>query len=315
MDNRKKNCILLFPGQGSQVIGMGRDFFENFSISREIFEEADSILSKNLTKIIFEGPESELADTSNSQVALMVVSIAILKALEHELGFNVENFGYVIGHSLGEYSALVAAKSFSFADTVRILNARANAMKNAVPSGVGGMLAIIGLSAEEIEPLCNNSIAIANYNCPGQVVVSGLVKDFDEFEAAVREKGCRKIVRLNVSGPFHSKYMSGVSKVIEESLNNITKQNPIIPIISNVSSFAESNIETITQHLVSQVTHTILFKDCIDFATRNGITTSIEIGSGKVLTGLVKRCNQKILSHNVSNIDDMITLSKSDICC
>lgn len=315
MDNRKKNCILLFPGQGSQAIGMGRDFFENFSISREVFEEADSILSKNLTKIIFEGPESELADTSNSQVALMVVSVAILRALESELGLNVADFGYVVGHSLGEYSALVAAKSFSLLDTVRILDARANAMKNAVPSGVGGMLAVIGLSAEEIEPLCNNSIAIANYNCPGQIVVSGLVKDFDEFEAAVREKGCRRIVRLNVSGPFHSKYMSEVSKVIEESILNVIKMNPIIPLISNVSGVAESNIQTITQHLISQVTHTILFKNCIDFATQNGITTSIEIGSGKVLTGLVKRCNQKILSYNVSNIGDMITLSKSDICC
>lgn len=304
---------LLFPGQGSQIVGMGLDFFENFAVSRDVFLETDDVLSRKLSNLIFNGSPSELKKTTNSQVALMTVSVAILRALQAECGLNVASSTCVAGHSLGEYSALTAAGAINFRNAVEILDARANAMEAAAGDGVGGMAAVIGLDIQTIEQCCTGSISVANDNCPGQIVVSGLLSDFPIFEEAVKARGCRRMIMLDVSGPFHSRYMAGAADVLSNRLASTKITKPIVDIVSNVTARRENDPDVIRGLLVDQLTSRVRFRECVGVINDSGTTVTIEIGSGKVLSGLVSRSAPNLRAISVSSIKDIDILQESGI--
>lgn len=308
------NLALLFPGQGSQIIGMGLDFYNNFHQAKDVFLAADDLLKRKLSSLIFNGTSDDLKLTSNSQIAIMVVSIAILEVLKSEVGLNVANAKYVIGHSLGEYTALVAANAINFQDAVKLLDVRARAMNECAIKNPGGMIAVLGLDISEVESICFGSISLANDNCPGQIVITGLLEDLDAFTNKLIEFGCKKFVKLDVSGPFHSVYMSEAAEEISNVLRDIKKSNPIIPIILNVLAKPETEISNICETLVKQVTSRIRFRESIDFMHVNNVNHTLEIGPGKVLSGLVKRCNRDINTFNVSKVSDIDILLKEKIC-
>lgn len=307
------NLALLFPGQGSQIVGMGLDFYNNFQKAKDIFICADDLLKRKLSSLIFSGTPEDLKLTSNSQIAIMVVSVAILEVLKSEIGLNVSDAKYVIGHSLGEYTALVAANAIDFQDALKVLDIRAHAMNECAVKNPGGMIAVLGLDITDVESICFGSVSVANDNCPGQIVVTGLLEDLDTFTKRLMDFGCKKFVSLDVSGPFHSIYMSKASEEISDVLNNIKKSDPIIPIILNVLAKPETSISNICETLVKQVTSRIRFRESIDFMHDNNVNHTLEIGPGKVLSGLVKRCHKDINSFNVSKISDIDVLLKEKI--
>ena len=284
-----------FPGQGSQAVGMGKALAENFSQAKAVFAEVDEALGQNLSGLMFEGPEGDLTLTANAQPALMAVSLAAIRVLEAEAGLDLaRDAAYVAGHSLGEYSALAAVRAFSIADAARLLRIRGNAMQAAVPAGEGAMAALLGLdfdaaAAVAAEAAQGQVCQAANDNGGGQVVVSGAKAAVERACEIAKTKGARRAVMLPVSAPFHCDLMQPAAAAMAQALANVTVSKPIVPVVANVLASAISDPDEIRAALVKQVTGTVRWRECVGYMAQHGVQVFYEVGSGKVLTGLVKR--------------------------
>ena len=301
---------LVFPGQGSQSVGMGKAFFDQFKVAKDVFTEVDDALGQKLSVLMFDGPENELTLTANAQPALMAVSMAALRVLEHEAGLDLKrHVAFVAGHSLGEYSALAAAGSLSLADTARLLRIRGNAMQAAVAPGVGAMAALLGLDFATAERVATDAAQgevcqAANDNGGGQVVVSGSKAAVERAVELAKSQGARRAVLLTVSAPFHCALMLPAADAMASALAQVSIQAPIVPLVGNVSAIAGSDPNEIRQALVAQVTGTVRWRESVEWMAGQGVKKFIEIGSGKVLTGLVKRIAADAEGISVSNPDD-----------
>lgn len=301
---------IIFPGQGSQSVGMGRELAENFAEAKAVFDEVDDALGEKLSDIIFDGPEDKLTLTANTQPALMAVSIAAFRALSSK-GFDLNSqAAYVAGHSLGEYAALCASGALSLSDTAKLLRIRGNAMQAAVPVGEGAMAAIIGLEHSEVEAICNecaggNCCQIANDNGGGQLVISGSKAEVEKAAALATEKGAKRAIILQVSAPFHSALMAPAADAMRAALDDTTISSPIVPLIANISATPTSDPDDIRRQLVEQVTGQVRWRESVEFMAANGVTHAVETGSGKVLTGLGRRISRDIKGIAVGKPDDI----------
>jgi [acyl-carrier-protein] S-malonyltransferase len=288
-----------FPGQGSQAVGMGRDLAEAFPEARDVFQEVDEALGQSLSKLMWEGPEEELTLTANAQPALMAVSLAAIRVME-KAGLPLKDkVAYVAGHSLGEYSALAAAGTFSLLDTARLLRIRGNATQAAVPVGEGAMAAIIGLETADVEDVClkaaNGSVCqIANDNGGGQLIISGAKAAVEEAARLAGERGAKRAIMLPVSAPFHSALMEPAAVRMRDALAEVEKHAPSVPVIANVTVSPLSDPQEIAERLVEQVTGRVRWRETVEWFAQNGVDTLYEIGSGKVLTGLARRINRDL---------------------
>jgi [acyl-carrier-protein] S-malonyltransferase len=294
-----KSIAFTFPGQGSQAVGMGKELADNFAEARAVFEEVDDALGQKLSDIMWNGPEETLTLTANAQPALMAVSIATMRVLEARGLVLAGNVGYVAGHSLGEYSALCAAGTFSLSDTAKLLRIRGDAMQSAVPVGQGGMAAIIGLEHADVEAICAEAKSegicqIANDNGGGQLVISGSKTAVEKAAALATEKGAKRAILLAVSAPFHSDLMAPAADAMRDALAKVGKTNPAVPVVANVVAAPVSDAATIADLLVTQVTGQVRWRETVEWFGANGVTTLYEIGSGKVLTGLARRIDKNI---------------------
>lgn len=301
----------VFPGQGSQAVGMGKALHDTFAASRAVFEEVDAALSQNLSKLMFEGPSDELTLTANAQPALMAVSLAALRALESEKGVDlVRDAAYVAGHSLGEYSALAAAGALSITDTARLLRIRGNAMQKAVPVGLGGMAALIGATREQAievaaEAAQGEVCELANDNGGGQVVISGHKTAIERAIPIAQGKGIRRAMPLPVSAPFHCSLMQPAADAMAEALASATISAPKVPLVANVLASAITDPADIRKRLVEQVTGSVRWAESMAYLGGQGVTRFVEIGAGKVLSGLVKRIVDGATAANVATPDDV----------
>jgi [acyl-carrier-protein] S-malonyltransferase len=291
---------LVFPGQGSQAVGMGKALADEFRVAREIFDRVDGALDQKLSHLMFEGPEDQLTLTANAQPALMATSIAALRVLETETGFNPSSeAAYVAGHSLGEYSALCAADSLTLEDAARLLRLRGEAMQKAVPVGEGAMAAILGLDFGAVVKIATQAASdlyltgaicqAANDNGGNQVVVSGTVAAVERAIELAKLAGAKRALLLPVSAPFHCALMQPAAEAMDEALKNVTIRPPKPPLVSNVEAEAVTKPDAIRSGLVAQVTATVRWRDSVTYMSAHGVTRFIELGSGKVLTGLIKR--------------------------
>lgn len=285
---------LCFPGQGSQYAGMGRELYEAFPGAKAVFEEADDALSSHLTRLIFEGPESELTLTANAQPAIMAVSIASLRVLSDDMGAEISP-SCCAGHSLGEYTALAASGVLSFWEAVRLVRTRGALMQEAVPEGRGAMAAVLGLDSEGVKAMCEaiGDIEPANYNSPGQIVISGLSQSIDKAVEQAKTFGAKRIVRLSVSAPFHSQYMKPAAEKLKAEFPKYTWSEAKHDIIANVSAQPVRKPDEIQDSLYRQTFSPVLWEQSVSFmAGELGIETFIELGAGEVISGLVKRCRK-----------------------
>ncbi|MBM3636385.1 MAG: ACP S-malonyltransferase [Alphaproteobacteria bacterium] len=303
-----------FPGQGSQAVGMGKGFADNFAPARAVFAEVDDALSQKLSALMFEGPQDQLTLTANAQPALMAVSLAILRVLESEAGITpAKNARFVAGHSLGEYSALAAAGSLSIADTAGLLRIRGNAMQAAVGPGVGAMAALLGLDFDAAAAVAQEAAQgeicqAANDNGGGQVVVSGSKAAVERAVELAKTKGAKRAVMLSVSAPFHCALMQPAADAMAEALSKVNINAPVVPLVGNVTAAAGSDPEAIRRNLVTQVTGIVRWRESIAYMAAQGITKFVEIGSVKVLTGLVKRIAAEAEGLSVCQPDDVTNL-------
>jgi len=299
-----KKIAFIFPGQGAQYVGMGKDLYKNFPVAKELFDNSCEILDFDLKKLCFEGPSDLLSTTSNSQPAILATSIASLKVMQSVIpGLSAH---CALGLSLGEYSALVAAGSLSFNDGLKLVHSRGTFMEEASKDNPGKMASILGLSAEEVEEICKTSNAeIANLNCPGQVVISGKNDAIEKAAVLAKEKGAKRTVMLDVSGPFHSSLMSSAATKLDRALSNVKFSLPTIPVISNINAAYETKEDEIKQNLVTQVSHRTYWEKSIKLVTTSGINTFVEIGPGKVLKGLLRKIDRNLIVHNVGTKNDI----------
>lgn len=297
----------VFPGQGSQYPGMGKELAENFGIARETFQEADDALGSNLSRLCFAGPEEELRLTANTQPAILAVSVAALRVVESETGLAAD---YLAGHSLGEYSALVAAGAIRFSDAVRLVRARGTFMQEAVPIGVGAMAAILGVDPEVLAEICaeaaqNEVVAPANFNSPGQIVIAGHAGAVNRTIEIAKAKGFRKTMLLPVSAPFHCSLMMPAAERLEKVLGEVDIHPLRKPVITNVEAEPNSDRERIRELLVKQVCAPVLWDGSVKKMKELGVNRFIEIGPGKVLSGLIKRIAKDV---ETANIEDLASL-------
>ncbi len=301
----------IFPGQGSQKVGMGKELAENFASARAVFEEVDDALGRPLSKIIFEGPEEELTLTENAQPALMAVSMAVVRVLENDFGVKIADHArYLAGHSLGEYSALCAAGAFTLDRTAKLLQTRGRAMQGAVPVGEGGMAAILGLDLGEVEAVAKKAAGgevceVANDNAPGQVVVSGHIGAVERACIIARDAGAKRTVMLPVSAPFHCSLMQKAAEAMAWALGEASEMPAAVPVVANVTAAPESTPAEIVDNLVRQVTGRVRWRESMAFMAGEGVDFFVELGAGRVLTGLVKR--------NAPNAEGMAVGTPADI--
>lgn len=301
-----------FPGQGSQAVGMGKDLADAFPEAAVVFAEVDEALGEKLSEIMWNGPEETLTLTANAQPALMAVSMAVIRVLEAK-GLDIKSkVSFVAGHSLGEYSALCAAGTFSIADTARLLRIRGNAMQAAVPVGKGAMAAIIGLEHADVEAVCREASAlgscqIANDNGGGQLVISGEKSAVEKAAALASEKGAKRALMLPVSAPFHSSLMAPAADAMREALAKVEKHNPVVPVVANVLAAPVSDADEIARLLVEQVTGQVRWRETVEWFAANNVTTLYELGSGKVLTGLARRIDKTVNGIAVNTPADIDT--------
>ncbi len=307
---------LTFPGQGSQAVGMGKELADAFPESKAVFDEVDEALGENLSKIIWEGPDEALTSTVNAQPALMAVSMAALRAMESQ-GFMVTSAAYVAGHSLGEYSALAAAHALSIADTARLLRIRGEAMQAAVPVGKGAMAAIIGLEQAQVEAAClvatehENACQIANDNGGGQLVISGHKEAVERAMEACKEAGAKRALPLPVSAPFHSTLMQPAAERMAQALEAVDIKPTIVPLVCNVLADPISHPDDIKKRLVEQVTGRVRWSESVQYMAGEGVSRILEIGSGKVLTGLARRIDRDLAGSAIGKPDDIAPVLES----
>ena len=299
---------LLFPGQGSQIVGMGLEFYKNFPFVKKIFDQADEKLGFPISKIILHGPENELQLTKNTQPAILTVSYSIFKVLKDEFNFNFDSFKYFAGHSLGEYSALVCSDSINFSDALYLLHERGKAMQEAVPIGKGSMIAVLGMKFNEIKDLLkrnkNGICEVANDNAEGQVIVSGDKESVSSFQIILKEKKIKSIP-LKVSAPFHCSLMKPAAKEMENKINNTKFEKPLFEIINNVTANSEINPINLKRLLIEQIYSTVRWRESLMKMHEKGVKNFIEIGPGKVLTGMAKRTLKDVNCFSINTIADM----------
>ena len=300
---------LVFPGQGSQTIGMGKDLFEKYELVRDLFKLADDSLGKSLSKIIFEGPKEELDLTINTQPAIFLISYSIFQLMKKKFNINLDNAKYFAGHSLGEYSALCAANYLGFSDTIKLLKIRGDAMQNAVPNGEGGMLAVLGSKVEIIENLLNENkndfiIQIANDNSEGQIVLSGRNTDIEKLTKVLRSKNIKNI-KLPVSAPFHCRLMNNATAIMRNEIQKLNFINSKSKLISNVTAKEISNKEDLKKLLIDQIESRVRWRESVVHMINNGVNHFIEIGPGKVLSGLIKRIDKNVKINTINNESDI----------
>ena len=300
---------ILFPGQGSQIVGMGSEFYNKFEIVKKIFKEADEKLNFKISKIILEGPEEKLKLTQNTQPAILTVSYAIFSVLKKEFNFDFKFTKFFAGHSLGEYSALVCAESLKFSDALFLLFERGKAMQEAVPVGQGSMIAVLGLKINEINDLIkevktDGVCEIANDNADGQMIISGDNKSINSLEILLKENK-KKFIPLNVSAPFHCSLMKPAAVKMKEKINSVNFKKPLFDIICNVTSQPENNAENIKKLLIEQICSTVRWRESVINMSKEKIMNFIEIGPGKVLSGMIKRTVKNTNCFSINSIDDM----------
>ncbi len=311
------SLAFVFPGQGSQAPGMGRDLAEAFPIARETFQEVDDALGQKLSRLMFEGPAEELTLTANAQPALMAVSVAIARVLGKEGGFDMSSqVSLVAGHSLGEYSALTAAGSFDLATAARLLRLRGDSMQAAVPPGEGAMAALLGAEAEQAAAICaqaaqGETLEVANDNGGGQVVISGARAAVERAVEAAKGAGIKRAMLLPVSAPFHCAMMAPAARVMEEALGKAAMAHPAVPVVANVTAAPVSDPDAIRGLLVRQVTGTVRWRECVAAMVAAGCTRFVEVGAGKVLTGLMKRNAPEASAQAINNPADIEAFLKS----
>ncbi len=305
---------LIFPGQGSQSVGMGNELYKKFDLVKKVFKEADSKLNYSISKIILDGPESDLKLTKNTQPAILTISYSIFKLITEE--FNVDlkkDINFYAGHSLGEYSALVASGSLSFTDAVLLLHQRGKLMQEAVPSGKGSMIAVMGLDLKEINKFIEEIkgdkgvCEVANDNSHSQIILSGDKSAIDEISKNLKNNK-KKSIPLPVSAPFHCSLMKPAAKKMEKNIFETNFNNPRVQIVSNVTARATKNSDDIKKLLVEQIFSKVRWRESIEYMINNGVKEFIEIGPGKVLSGLVKRINDKVLSKSLNTLDEIQNL-------
>ena len=309
--------ITVFPGQGSQIVGMGRDLFKNHHVARQVFSEVDDTLNQKLSKIIFDGPENELILTKNAQPAIMSVSMALVRVIEYESKKKIFEFSdTILGHSLGEYSALCCLNALSLKDTTSLLKKRGEAMQDSVKNLKTKMVAVIGLDIDLVEKVIEENIIetseiceIANDNCPGQVILSGTEKGVIFMSNILKDNGARSIIDLKVSAPFHCSLMHKASKVMKNCLNEISLNKLESNFISNVTANFEKNSTKIKELLIKQVSNRVRWRESIIKSTKK-VNSVVEIGPGKILTGMSKRINRNYNLFSVSNLDEVNTFLK-----
>ena len=305
---------LLFPGQGSQVVGMGSDLYKNFELVKKIFKQADEKLNYSISKLILEGPEDKLQLTKNTQPAILTVSYSIFNVLKEEFNYNFDIFKYFAGHSLGEYSALVCSNSISFNDALYLLHERGKAMQDAVPVGKGSMIAVLGVKSDKIEELLKfkkeekGICEIANDNADGQVIVSGNTESIESFKTLLKEKKIKSIP-LKVSAPFHCSLMKPAAKIMEDKIKNTKFNKPSFKIVNNVTADPEDDPNTIKKLLIDQIFSTVRWRESILNMSQNGVKNFIEIGPGKALTGMVKRTVKEVNCFSINSIIDIKNLT------
>ncbi len=300
----------VFPGQGSQFVGMGKELYEASLIAREVFQEIDEILKFNLTRLIFEGPQEELMLTHNTQPALMAVSLAILRTLVKEAGVKIEDLEYMAGHSLGEYSALTAAGSLELKDCALLLRQRGESMQAAVPVGEGTMAALLGAEIEQAEKITqlaaqDQVCEVANDNSPGQIVISGHVDAINRAIEIAKNENIKRAVILPVSAPFHCSLMKPSAEIMQKFLKNTSFKEPIVPVVFNVTAQPQNNPHLFSDLLEQQITGRVRWRETISYMKAQGVTKIVEIGAGKVLTGLTKRIEAEVEGISIQTPHDI----------
>jgi|TARA_Y100000294_G_scaffold154107_1_gene153575 [acyl-carrier-protein] S-malonyltransferase len=307
---------VIFPGQGSQSIGMTKELYDNFAYIKDLFKQADDELSYSISKIILEGPKEDLDLTENTQPAIFLASYSIFEMIKKESNINLYNAKYFAGHSLGEYSALATSGSLNFQSAIKLLNQRGKAMQTAVPKGTGGMVAVLGAEIKEINNLLeenqnNYKCYIANDNSNGQIVLSGLNSDIDKFIETLKTKKIKNI-KLPVSAPFHCKLMDKATSIMRDKINNTNFEKPKNIIISNVTGSETQEIETIKDLLIKQIESPVRWRESVIYMIKKGVTNFIEIGPGKVLSGLLKRIDKTINVNTINKIEDLKNIKLDD---
>ena len=301
---------LLFPGQGSQVVGMGAEFYKDFKIVKKIFNQADEKLNYPISKLILEGPENKLQLTENTQPAILTVSYSIFKVLKEEFDYDLNIFKFFAGHSLGEYSALVCSESLIFDDALYLLHERGKAMQEAVPVGKGSMIAILGMKPSEIRDLLNSRndskgvCEIANDNADGQIILSGNKDSVESLQISLKEKKIKSIP-LKVSAPFHCSLMKPAADKMQKKIENIDFAKPLFQIVNNVTAEPENSPENIKRLLIEQIFSTVKWRESIINMSKSGVKNFVEIGPGKVLTGMVKRTVKGANCFSINSITDI----------